>query len=316
MITIDLKGVVVEFNDVASGMFGYPRSEAIGKELSNLIIPPHLRAQHLAGMKHFRNTGEGPILRQRIEVDAMRSDGTEFPVALAVIPFEFSGEKYFTATIRDLTIERAQQKAIEQAAEQEKLLGRELDHRVKNMLAQIVVLCREAESKTTADSGVIAALSARIQNFSAVHELLSRARATGIDLNELVGLCLSPYVSLDGEAVTRSGPNCRIVARAAMTMAMVLNELATNASKYGAFRHGGTLDITWSIARGESPAFVLNWHEVHSVPIPDSLDGGFGHQVLQAVIPHELSGEVSYSLEDGGLLFQATIPLDQLIHSS
>ncbi|MCH2136417.1 MAG: PAS domain S-box protein [Phycisphaerales bacterium] len=312
MITIDLQGKVVEFNDVASVVFGYERDYALGRELSELIIPPSLRAQHMAGMEHFRKTGEGPILRQRIEIQGMRSDGSEFPVALAVIPFDYADQKYFTATLRDLTVEHAQRAAIDEAARQEQLLNRELDHRVKNMLAQILVLCRHAEGNATVDRDVVASLSARVMSFSTVHELLSRERATGIELNELVRVCLSPYALLDTASVTIEGPLCRVSPKAAMTLAMVLNELATNASKHGALAHQGTLQVTWTVEGDDEPLFSLQWRESHDGEKPEELTGGFGLQVLQAVVPHELKGTVSLKMLSDGLEYTASIPLDQV----
>jgi PAS domain S-box-containing protein len=314
MITIDMEGYVVEFNDVATVMFGYDRSHAIGCDLAELIIPTDQREQHRAGMAHFRRTGEGPILNQRLEVEAMRSDGHQFPVELAVIPFEFAGERYVTATIRDLTHEHAQKRAIEAAAEKERLLHRELDHRVKNMLAQILVLCRKAENKATVDGSVIASLSARIHNISAVHELLSRTRATGIEFIELARLCLRPHTTLDAEAVTLSGPPCRLVPRAAMTLAMVLNELATNAAKYGAIKHQGTISLHWSIDESEPATFQLHWEEQHDGGMPESLVGGFGMQILNAAISYELAGEVTMSAGPKGVHYSASIPLDHALH--
>lgn len=312
MVTIDLDGKVVEFNDVACAMFAYERSEAIDQELSELIIPPSLRERHLHGMARFRKTGEGPILRQRVEIQGMRSDGSEFPVALAVIPFEFGGQKYFTATLRDLTVEHEQRAVIEEAAKQEKLLNRELDHRVKNMLAQIVVLCREAEGRATVDQSVVASLTSRVMNFSDVHELLSRKRATGVEFGELLRLCLSPYASIDSEAVTMTGASFRVAPRGAMTLAMVLNELATNASKHGALAHQGTLHVEWSIDSKEAAAFVLQWREVYEGEKPESFGGGFGVQVLKAVIPHELNGRVAMEMTQAGLVYTASIPLAEV----
>jgi PAS domain S-box-containing protein len=313
MITIDDKGCVVEFNDVASEMFGYSRHSAIGEELSTLIIPPALRAQHVAGMRHFHKTGEGPILNRRIEVMAMKKGGQEFPVEMAVIPFVHKGNQYFTATIRDLTSVRAQQEALKVAAEQERLLGNELDHRVKNMLSQILVLCREAESNATSDINVIESLSRRIQNFSAVHELLSNERATGVDCAELTWLCLSPYATNESQVIEVDAPKCRFVPKAAMTLAMVLNELATNATKHGAILHCGQISVKWSIERGSETEFKLVWREQHSGVLPESIAGGFGAQILQAAIPHELGGTADLHLQVNGLVYVATMPLDQVV---
>jgi PAS domain S-box-containing protein len=313
MITIDDQGHVVEFNDVASDMFGYSRDHTIGKELASLIIPPALRAQHNAGMKHFRETSEGPILNRRIEVKAMKRDGNEFPVEMAVIPFVHEGNQYFTSTLRDLTAEHAQKQALEIAAEQERLLGRELDHRVKNMLTQILVLCSEAETKATSDIDVIESLSSRIKNFSAVHELLSNERVTGVDCKELTWLCLSPYAPEESQVIEVDAPKCRFVPKAAMTLAMVLNELATNATKHGAILHHGRISVTWLIEREPTPELKLIWREQHSGAAPEAIVGGFGAQVLRAAIPHELHGTADFQLEANGLTYTARMPLDQVV---
>jgi PAS domain S-box-containing protein len=315
MITIDEQGCVVEFNDVASDMFGYSRDHAIGKELGSLIIPPALRAQHNAGMKHFRETSEGPILNRRIEVTAMNKDGNEFPVEMAVIPFVHEGDQYFTSTLRDLTAEREQKQALDIAAEQERLLGRELDHRVKNMLAQILVLCSEAEIKATSDIDVIESLSSRIKNFSAVHELLSNERVTGVDCRELTWLCLSPYAEEGSQVIEVDAPKCRFVPKAAMTLAMVLNELATNAAKHGAILHHGRISVTWLIEREPKPELKLVWREQHSGAAPEPIVGGFGAQVLRAAIPHELRGTADFQLEANGLVYTARMPLDQVVQA-
>src|SRR5712692_4748941 len=80
IITIDAGGRILEFNPAAERTFGYLRSEVLGKELAEKIIPPSLRNAHRRGMAHYHQTGEGPVLGKRIEVTAMRADGSEFPV--------------------------------------------------------------------------------------------------------------------------------------------------------------------------------------------------------------------------------------------
>ena len=313
MITIDDMGRVVEFNDVASGLFGYERDRIIGEDLGSLIIPSEQRAMHSAGLKHFRDTSEGPILGQRIEVTAMNKEGHEFPVEMAIIPFKHEGQSYFTATLRDLTTEHEHKRAMAIAAEQERLLGRELDHRVKNMLAQILVLCSEAEAKSTSDIDVVVSLRRRIQNFSAVHDLLSNEQVTGIDLSELTWLCLAPYAAEEGPVVELNAPECMIVPKAAMTLAMVLNELATNAAKHGAILHQGKISVTWLIEHEPAPKLSLIWRERHSGELPDNISGGFGVQVLRAVIPHELGGTADFELEGDSLVYTAHMSLDRVV---
>src|SRR5438128_3231064 len=88
IITMDSAGVVQEFNPAAEGVFGFRREEAVGKELAELIVPPRMRAQHRRGLAHYLTTGEGPLLGKRIEIEALRADGSEIQVELAITPFE------------------------------------------------------------------------------------------------------------------------------------------------------------------------------------------------------------------------------------
>ncbi|AGA28643.1 PAS domain S-box protein [Singulisphaera acidiphila] len=125
IITMDQEGKVVEFNPAAEETFGYCRADALGRELCDLIVPPSLREAHRRGLAHYRATGEAPILGKRIEVAAMRADGTEFPVELAVTRIATTGSALFTAYLRDIT-ERKQAEAAR--AERSRLaeFGREI----------------------------------------------------------------------------------------------------------------------------------------------------------------------------------------------
>lgn len=102
IITIDHDGKIQEFNPAAEKTFGYSRAEVIGKEMSDIIIPPSLRGDYLKGMARYLATGEGPILDRRIERSALRRDGTEFPVEISItrLPVE---PPVFTGFLRDIT---------------------------------------------------------------------------------------------------------------------------------------------------------------------------------------------------------------------
>jgi two-component system, sensor histidine kinase and response regulator len=103
IITIDVEGRILEFSPAAERTFGYTRQEVLGQELAEQIIPPSLRAAHRRGMAHYHQTGEGPVLGKRIEVTAMRSDGSEFPIELAIARSNQGGVPIFTAYLRDLS---------------------------------------------------------------------------------------------------------------------------------------------------------------------------------------------------------------------
>ncbi|MBA2689553.1 MAG: EAL domain-containing protein [Burkholderiales bacterium] len=103
IITIDDQGRILDFNPAAERTFSYRRAEVMGKSLAETIVPPALRGAHTDGMALYRRTGEGNVLGKRIEVTAMRADGCEFPVELAVTPVRIKGQTVFTAYLRDIT---------------------------------------------------------------------------------------------------------------------------------------------------------------------------------------------------------------------
>jgi two-component system CheB/CheR fusion protein len=103
IISMDAEGRVLEFNPAAERVFGYSRDQALGQELASLIIPPAQRGRHRKGLRHYLETGEGPVLGKRLEVKALRSDGSEILVELAITALRRENEPVFTAYLRDIT---------------------------------------------------------------------------------------------------------------------------------------------------------------------------------------------------------------------
>ena len=103
IITMDADGKVIEFNAAAERTFGYTKAEAIGRALADLIIPPQQRVAHMAGLARYLATGEGPLLGRLIEITALRSDGSEIPVELAITAIQSDKAPIFTGVLRDIT---------------------------------------------------------------------------------------------------------------------------------------------------------------------------------------------------------------------
>jgi diguanylate cyclase (GGDEF)-like protein/PAS domain S-box-containing protein len=103
IITIDHRGLVREFNPAAERTFGYARDEILGKEMAELLVPPNLREAHRQGLARYMATGDGPVLGRRIEIEAMRRDGSIFPVELAISRVNVPGTPVFTAYLRDIS---------------------------------------------------------------------------------------------------------------------------------------------------------------------------------------------------------------------
>ncbi|MFY0594616.1 PAS domain S-box protein [Roseivirga sp.] len=120
VISIDSNGFITEWNKQAEVIFGYASKEVIGLTLTETIIPPEFRSAHDRGMKHYLNTGEGPVLNQKIEISALRKNGEEFPIELAIIPVITRGVQTFTAFVSDITIQKQVRLEMEKALNKEK----------------------------------------------------------------------------------------------------------------------------------------------------------------------------------------------------
>ena len=103
IVTIDHEGCITEFNPAAERTFGYRRDEVLGQQLADVIIPPALRERHRQGFARYLATGEARVLGRRIEMTAVRADGSEFPVELAITRIPLDGPPSFTGYLRDIT---------------------------------------------------------------------------------------------------------------------------------------------------------------------------------------------------------------------
>jgi PAS domain S-box-containing protein len=102
-VAIDDQGLVIDWNHQAAVTFGYAREEALGRAIADLIIPVRYRPAHWAGLRRFLTTGEGPVLNQRLELEALHRDGHEFPVDLTIWPLRVENTWTFHAFILDAT---------------------------------------------------------------------------------------------------------------------------------------------------------------------------------------------------------------------
>jgi len=131
IVTIDHEGKIVDFNPAAELMFGYRRDDVIGRKMAEVIVPPALRESHLQGMKRYIGTGEQRVLNRLLELTAMRSDGSEFPVELAITAIGDAGQPMFTGYLRDISNRK-------QADEVLRAAHSELEQRVQQRTAELI----------------------------------------------------------------------------------------------------------------------------------------------------------------------------------
>jgi two-component sensor histidine kinase/CheY-like chemotaxis protein len=205
--------------------------------------------------------------------------------------------------------------ALKRAEETERLLIREVDHRAKNVLAVVQSLAQLTPFEDK--DQYVQALSGRIGSLARAHSLLSNARWSGVDLHDLLRLELDPYGGANiesGEQVLIDGPPALIDAQAAQSLALVIHELATNASKYGALsRPLGRLAVTWSWG----PDSVLNliWREDAGAPVSPPAQRGFGSTLIETAIK-QVGARVELTWRPQGLKVRLDMPKGALPRAS
>ena len=131
IVTIDHEGKIIDFNPAAELMFGYRRDDVIGREMGDVIVPPALRDSHRQGLKRYLATGEQRVLNRLLELTAMRSDGSEFPVELAITAIGDAEQPMFTGYLRDISNRKQADDALRAAHS-------ELELRVQQRTTQLI----------------------------------------------------------------------------------------------------------------------------------------------------------------------------------
>ncbi len=191
-----------------------------------------------------------------------------------------------------------------QAEEHQTLLMGELDHRVKNILANVLAIARLSSAGATSVAPYVSALQGRLQSMSAAHDLLRQCDWRGADLHQLVSVTLEPF-SANTANIAIEGDAIMLPARTAQSLALVLHELTTNAVKYGALSSDkGRVSISWRSREtaGDVPRFWLSWKETGGPRVVEPKQQGFGLTVLKSAAS-EMGGSASLSFEGDGIRF-------------
>ena len=295
-----LDGTITSWNTAAERMFGYTATEAIGRDIT-MLVPPD-RVDELAKIRQSLEVGE-PITP--FETVQLTKDGQQLNVSIAVSPLTNADGVIVGASIitRDISERR-------QSQERQKLLLAELSHRVKNTLATVTAIANQTLSKAESMDEFARSFRGRIQALAAAHSLLTAVNWDMAALRVLVEQALQPYASSDGSNVQTSGDEVLLRPSAALTFSLVLHELATNAAKYGALKKpGGFVAVDWSVRSNVGRELHLHWAETGGPPVRPPVRRGFGLELIERSVAHELGGHAVLDYPVEGVSCELTVPL-------
>jgi two-component sensor histidine kinase len=209
---------------------------------------------------------------------------------------------------KDITVEH-------QAAERQKFLTEELQHRIKNALTTVLAIANHS-FRGAAHEEARTAFTSRIMAMDKANEMLREASWQQTPVRLTVESALKPHRSGEGR-FSVDGPDTNARPHQALAMALAVNELATNATKYGALSaSGGKVDVRWSheIVDG-APHFVFRWVERGGPPVAEPVRKGFGTRVIKTMLANEFHGSVNLTFAPDGLTCVLETPLSNLAAS-
>jgi PAS domain S-box-containing protein len=277
VVGMDASGDVIDWNAQAEATFGYTRAEAVGRRLAELIIPLPLREAHYKGLERYFETGEGPILNRRVEVEAQRKDGSRVPIELAITVVKGWGFYRFNAFARDISDRRAadteRNRLLEEAREANRMKDEflaMLSHELRTPLSAIVGWAHMLRTGGLDEPTVARAIetidrNAKVQN-QLIEDILDVSRIVAgkfhldmrsVDLVRIVEaaidtvspLATSRGVQLRQDLSAEIGPCCPAIGDPDRLQQVVWN-LLTNAIKFTP--RGGV--VTVEVRRQDDPA--------------------------------------------------------------
>jgi PAS domain S-box-containing protein len=314
---VDCEGVTTLCNAAFLRVMGFATEEdVVGPKLHDLIHHSHPDGSPYPESEcPIHKTGQTGEPAHRDDEVFFRTDGTSFPVEYWARPITLGGElQGAVCTFVDASDRR-------RSEEQQGLLLREMDHRVKNLFAIVGGVVSLSARSAATPSEMAATIHGRLGALAAAH-LLIRPRLLGSDaaqqettLGELIQTVLSPYIqpgqAKKGERVVIAGPDVAIGGDAVTSLALVIHELATNAAKYGAFSTPrGRVHISWAVKKGR---LALVWEERGGPKVPGApAREGFGSLLAQRSVQGQLDGTLAFNWNREGLIVHLSTPTERL----
>jgi len=299
IVSKDLNGIIQTWNRGAERLFGYTSDEVVGKSVSILIPEDHADEEP----EILRRISNGERV-ETYETVRRRKDGSLVDVSLTISPVKDRAGRIVAASkiARDITDRK-------RAEEQQKLLVREIKHRVKNTLAMVQAIARQ--TLPNASRGELDVFAGRLQALAGAHDLLTSENWHRSPLSDVVLRATSAFDDVAKERFLVAGRNeVWIDADKSSGLTMVLHELATNAIKYGALSNAtGRVEISWETRQEKDQLHLsFRWKEDGGPPVKVPERRGFGSSLIERALQGE-SSTTRLDFEPDGLRFTLEMTL-------
>jgi PAS domain S-box-containing protein len=308
IVSKDLNGIIATWNPGAERLFGYTAEEIIGKPVT-ILIPSDRYDEEPAILERLRQ-GERV---DHFETVRQRKDGSLVDISLTVSPVKSTDGKVVGASkiARDISERKA-------AQEQQRLILREMNHRVKNLMTMASTMVTLSARFAATPSDLATAVTERLVALARAHDLTLADIPNGEEhfdrattLPDLTRTILAPYLTQDHASVIVKGADVPVRGKAAMGIALLLHELATNAAKYGALTsESGHVEVGWRVLENE---LKLTWRECGGPPLKGRPEKeGFGSLLARLTVTGRLGGKIVHDWNRNGLTVNVSAPLDRL----
>ena len=199
----------------------------------------------------------------------------------------------------------------EVAARVQTVLNDELHHRMKNMLAMVTAIVRQSLRLAADLSQAEAAIGARLVAMAKAHDVLLKADWHAADLATVIRGAIEQHTSAQGR-ITVKGAAIEVASSSILPLSLLLNELCTNATKYGALsKESGSVAVSWAEdAAGKS--LIVRWVERGGPQVAPPAARGFGTRLIESGIPRQFGGTGVLHFLPAGVEFELTVPLERL----
>ena len=306
----DFLSSALELED--AGSYGVTLYDGQGTDRSVIATAGSREEGDLAAVRETVSIANRPFTLQLVRADQVGLSG----LSMATLVFGLLVAGLSMLLVRMLTQQAVEDEAslawFEEQASIRNSLTRELNHRVKNTLANVLSIIALTRRRATDIGDFADSLDGRIRALSATHDLLTQSDWGTTPIRSVIEAELLPYAQDTDHTVDLRGPDVELAPNDALSLGLAMHELATNASKYGSLSQpGGTVQVAWVL---QTPTMVrVDWQESGGPPVKadEERGRGFGTDLIERIVANELRHPVELTFDPKGVHCVLRIPVRQ-----